>query len=302
MVDWFATESAFQVFRRLKRKHYPNCSFLTPVIGDCDLRAGDLLEVSGCTKSGKSQLLYDCVANYILFKLKNEEDLRNLNLVWINLDWNVDQNRVETLVWRKLGIIDIEECPVSLRTKLEDMFSCIQLCFPQDDWQFLLYLHQLQQKIETVGKSYLILIDGIGNFHYWNLLMSQLSIQQTCFKKLKSILTELPVVCLACVKPLNPFADRSKYVSTDQNAARLHQEYLPLPWKHLVRKKFQIYPMNAFQEAYSSTTNSSSSLIIRFDKPPTAENSICSEWKIFKQWIMRITNWEVYFEETNLYI
>jgi len=108
------SETGLDAFYRLKRKHFPQVAFHTSVsivtanfilrisfkffcpIGV--LQVGDLVEISGLTKCGKSQFLYQCTANYVLNQLQSEYFRRELQLVWIDMDWNFDVSRLRVLL------------------------------------------------------------------------------------------------------------------------------------------------------------------------------------------------------------
>ncbi|KAK4526765.1 hypothetical protein GAYE_SCF27MG4682 [Galdieria yellowstonensis] len=284
------SETGLDAFYRLKRKHFPQVAFHTSFFCPIGvLQVGDLVEISGPTKCGKSQFLYQCTANYVLNQLQSEYFRKELQLVWIDMDWNFDVSRLRVLLQSSDSAVTFSEEQVS--RILEEL----QVCCPQDDWQLLLYLSDLQEQIQTSGKSYVLFMDGIGGWHHWNAFTSQVAVQQACFKKLSRLLTVFPVACLASVKLQVALPFRAKATSLDLERSLVVPEYLPQPWKHLVTQKLVIFQL---QEDNDTDDGGSVFFVDHFIRSNQSEqNNPSKAWKLDRQWKMKVTersvSWEI---------
>ncbi|GJD05875.1 hypothetical protein Gasu2_03230 [Galdieria sulphuraria] len=284
------SETGFQIFHRLKRKYFPpvyfQTSFFCPI---AVLEAGDLVEITGLSKCGKTQFLYQCTANFILYQLERESYRRELQLVWIDMDWNFDISRIRVLLQSSSSSTTYDEAQVS------QILDKLQISQPQDDWQLLLYLSDLQEQIETSGHSYVIFIDGIGGWQHWNSFTSQVAVLQACFMKLKRLLFNFPVICLASVKMQMSLPFRSKSIYLNSESSHSIPEYLPQPWKELVTHK--LVTLRQKEEEDNDNNGVSVFLIYHFSKADYTEgNSWWKGWKSNEQWKMKVTSQLVTWE------
>ncbi|GJQ13619.1 hypothetical protein GpartN1_g5410.t1 [Galdieria partita] len=280
-------ETGFQVYHRLKRKHFPQLPFQTSLFCPIGvLGPGDLVEITGLSKCGKTQFLYQCTANYILYQLESESYSRELQLVWIDLDWSFDTSRIRVLLQSSGSTTRFDE------SQLSETLDKLQICHPQDDWQLLLCLSDLQEQIEISGKFYVIFIDGIGGWQQWNSFTSQVAVLQACFMKLNRLLVNFPVTCLASVKLQMPLPFRLKATSGNSESP---PEYLPQPWKQMVSQKLVTFRHKEEKESKASDVDTF--FIDHFTKTDNAERTnLLKGWKLNKQWKMKVTSQRVLWE------
>jgi hypothetical protein len=83
------------------------------------------------------------------------------------MDWSFDLSRIRVLLqsssrYRRISSFSICEgiALISLfpsnssldESRVSRVLEMVQVCYPQDDWQLLLYLSDLQVQMETSGK------------------------------------------------------------------------------------------------------------------------------------------------------
>lgn len=232
----YYSESASEIFSKSgeARSYFPLEKNLFP-----NLSSKDIIEISGESGSGKTELLYHFIVCCIFPLSWKGIKIGGLEtqVTFIDNDCHFDLLRLVTILEHRIklyikfskGTVGKEEIFSFIQDILK--FLCIVKCYDADE--YLLTVNSLESTLCMQSKRSIIMIDGISSF-YW----SDKARFQNNFSKLTShyrVVTELIIkISKNCGTPI--IVTRRKLLSTTDSDKKVFGQL----WKSAVAWKFEL--------------------------------------------------------------
>ncbi|KAI0564485.1 DNA repair protein XRCC2 [Gracilaria domingensis] len=222
------------------------------------VRLGSLVDVSGVTTGGKTQLLHVITA-HILLNHSNEE---GAIVCWFDLNRGLDPNRLRHLMRlkrRKSSALDSDD-------DQNDDLKGLKIYYPSSTIAMCSSLHALEEFISTEdGKGVkAVVIDSLGSFHYVDKYIFDNSVTGTSVRTQSHELVLSKVLAnLLSLQKVAVFASKScLFDETKLDVAwpfpqagvpMIPKEFMPDSWKSLITHMVLMYHIETQSDGRNSS-------------------------------------------------